>query len=641
MIYKLPAAEQADRDGNGSGTSHLSAAGGVIYAGCLSDYRGYRHLVLRGALGGPAVGAVMRRQMDADEWQRRFAGEQSGGAGDSWECRAWRKEIFSGVHAGNRLLEIGHMRVARQSGYVDANRALLSAREGLKRGGAGGVDLSWPDDRLREWSADVSWLVSRRLERYGLAEALEFAADLCGRVGISMPERDQQNDLFDTGVIGRLVDSKWWLRQLRRLQVRVLDQVARAFRLVRKGSQIYASNEAVSIIASRRARNRKTLERMTAENQFGEVFTLAELADKSTARPDIRRAELMTRIGGFERVAQWMGHACLFVTVTCPSRFHVFAAGSGVNKKYTGQTVRDAHEYLMGLWARIRAALDRKQWHVYGFRVAEPHHDGCPHFHAMLFCDPDHVKGIAGLIRERALEDSPDEPGAKRVRCAVKEIDLKTGSAAGYIAKYISKSIDGAHVGHDLFGNDAESSARRICAWASTYGIRQFQQVGGPPVGVWRELRRIKRDQLLESLAGRPEKERARANMAAWAADDGDWAAYVIFMGGPICRRIDRPLRVNYADTLDVDTGEVLVNKYGELRRGAVQGLQWMVRARRYAFKWRQGRAVAHRRLVQIDYAAAVAEIKTRFYTWTVGFLKSGEEPDALPARSGGLVLCQ
>lgn len=523
--------------------------------------------------------------------------------GDSNECREWRRDIFNGVAAGRRLLEIGHMRVARQAGYVDANRKLLAARDSLKRGGAGGVDLSWPDDQLRAWADDVARLVGRRRERYGDAEAVAWAAELCDRIGVAMPERDEAVDLFDTGVIGRVCDARWWVRQVRRLQVRELDQVARAFRLVKKGAQIYASNEAVSIIANRRARNRKTLERMEAENQFGDVWTLAELADKSTARPELRRAELMTRIAGFEHLARHLGHTCLFVTVTCPSRFHMFNGRSGaVNKRHNGETVRQAHEYLMTLWGRLRAALDRRGLHVYGFRVAEPHHDGCPHMHAMLFCQPAHVDAITALVQRYALEDSPDEPGARKVRCTVKEIDPAKGSASGYIAKYIAKSIDGAHVGHDLFGNDAEASARRICAWASTYGIRQFQQIGGPPVGVWRELRRL-----------RDEIDAGQARDLWTEADAGDWAAFVWLMGGPICKRADRPMRCSYAATLDVDTGEILLNKYGEVRRGAVRGLLY--------------RGV---------------EIVTRVYEWTVRVGK-GKPPtaEAFAVPRSGLVLCQ
>ncbi|QPF75414.1 replication endonuclease [Roseateles sp. DAIF2] len=65
--------------------------------------------------------------------------------------------------------------------------------------------------------------------------------------------------------------------------------------------------------------NASMLEATTARNDEGQVFTPAELAAKSTANKAIRRADLMTRIAGFERYADAESHQGVFITLTCPN----------------------------------------------------------------------------------------------------------------------------------------------------------------------------------------------------------------------------------------------------------------------------------------------------------------------------------
>ncbi len=363
------------------------------------------------------------------------------------------------------------------------------------------------------------------------------------------------------GQIARMLDVHWWRRSLRTETLRTNEAIEHGAGHVRRKRQVYVSDHAVKVKRMRAKANAKTLEGLEVVNELGEVFNLGEVAAGSVSNPKLRRAELMTRCRGFEETAQVMGHEAVFITITCPSRFHRFNAQGQPNANWSGATPRDAQNYLNDVWKKIRAAWKRAGFAPYGFRVAEPHHDGCPHWHILLFAPVEHLgwfvprrfvadradygAGAVGLAGGYALADSPGEAGAVRHRFTVERIDPERGGATGYIAKYICKNIDGRREDGESMGLDfasatlAELAAVRVGTWASVWGIRQFQQIGGPSVTVWREIRR-RSNQTKEPLQSRL-FEGARE-----AADQANWMAFWLLQGGPGVAPRDLKLRPLY-----------------------------------------------------------------------------------------------
>jgi hypothetical protein len=189
--------------------------------------------------------------------------------------------------------------------------------------------------------------------------------------------------------IKRISCMHWWRRQLRRVHARAIENGNIKLQFVQARCEPYASRDAVRRCTSQDERNRIWMESTIMQNEHGDQFTMQALAEKSTSNKAIRRSELMTRMRGVEEVAGERGDVGLFVTITCPSYFHTTLRQSGkVNPNYRGKTPRQAQAYLCKVWGRIRAKLKREHVEVYGMRVAEPHHDACPHWHLIMFTAP-------------------------------------------------------------------------------------------------------------------------------------------------------------------------------------------------------------------------------------------------------------
>jgi hypothetical protein len=450
--------------------------------------------------------------------------------------RRFRQDLFDRVSPSTALaLAKSYEAVYQAHGVRAANLGLLEAVTHCENTVPPALLLSFSDEalcqlanlkaaRCRDFASALGPLGDDRRRR----ERMEV---FCRGSGLEPPSEKWP----DTSVIARLGDPVWWRRRLRAQRARGLEAAAIRAGLVHGGAGQYASDEAVARRTEQKQRTRQLMKNLLAVNELGEELPMTDLQAHSLADPKVRRFELMARIFGFEQVAKRLVHVAEFYTLTCPSRMHARRAdGLGKNPNYDGTIPSQAQSYLTALWSRIRAKLHRIGVEVYGFRIAEPHHDGTPHWHLLLFMPEAEVKTVRGILRDYALRENGEEPGAAEHRFRAVPIDWGKGSAVGYVAKYVSKNIDGHRLESDRDGGDARDAAKRVDTWASTWGIRQFQQIGGPSVSVWRELRRLNTAPLAGVL-----------KRAGEAADAGDWAAYCRLQGGPEANRHQQPIRLH------------------------------------------------------------------------------------------------
>ncbi|MEX6277102.1 replication endonuclease [Providencia hangzhouensis] len=398
--------------------------------------------------------------------------------------------------------------------------------------------------------------------------------------------------------MARLVSADFWERRLKEHRTRWIESLSIAAMLVNCNSTPYVSKRGVKAVISQKLNNLRYLKTMDIEDEAtGKRSDLYEKVEKSTSNPINRYNELMTMTRGIEDIADFRKDIGLFLTLTCPSKFHATSKSIKGKQhkdkklnKYTARpnenwvdpesddptqnarTVKDAQRYLTHVWALIRTALNDKNIKFYGVRTVEPHHDSTPHWHILLFTSPDHRQTVIDTCKQKALAEDGDEKGAQKHRFEVK--DMEKGKATGYIAKYISKCIPGQHKGAEAMKNDVDietglnvhpktpdeiPAPDRIAAWASIWRIRQFQSFGIPSKGVYRECRRLRalgKKSLRDEFGDVAERVRA-------AADRGNFAEYILTQGGPCTPLPEQTLRVAREKVEKP-------NDYGEFRKKAI-----------------------------------------------------------------------
>lgn len=408
---------------------------------------------------------------------------------------------------------------------AEANRYVLDVTDEA----GGRLPYAVRDDELKRMAASMARDCLLIAGWHGSGDPLKTfwrCAEVAKRIGVEPPCIYMDNPL---PAIRRLMCARWWVRALRRVAARRCEGAAIRGALVRRGLWPYVSQDQLERRGEQKKRNAAACdEAALVDLDSGDEVKLADVVRGSLANPENRRAEMMVRIRGADELADIYDYKVEFWTLTAPSQFHaqrVTGATAEPNPAYSGKTPREAQAYLCSVWAASRAAWARRGLKVCGLRTAEPHHDGCPHWHLVVYGAARDLRYARRLLRVYALRMDGDEAGARKARFKV--MPLSGGKAgASYAAKYISKNIDGGGMDGQRdgeTGRKVSETARRVDAWAAAWGIRQFQFFGFPPVGVWRALRRM-REPVADAGAA---IERARG-----AADGADWCEFCVVMEG-------------------------------------------------------------------------------------------------------------
>jgi hypothetical protein len=407
--------------------------------------------------------------------------------------------------------------------------------------GADKADLS--ESEIRARAIEISDKAKKsHLEGLDAESAKKYIIDFCAKHGARLLVKKRDCEFVEFWS-KRIQCERWWRGQLRRWVVQCYERGELALNLVgAKAGAWYCSDKAVKRRITQLANSEAMMRQTVIESADGVKLSLWDASQTTVANREIRRGELMTRIRGCEEWADAQGLVGLFTTNTVPSRFHAQRHNGGTNKKYDGSPPDLAQAWLNQVWAKCRAQLHREGIRIMGFRVAEPHHDGTPHWHMLLWCKPEQAARVDEVMRAHWLVE--DEFGAGENRVKIKR--MTKGNAAGYVAKYIAKNIDDYKIDKHYDDNAPDFAlgmdmsgvkpSMRVEAWASAWRIRQFQAIGQPPVTVYRELRRVTK----EAAAGGSD-----TFITAWLAVHrkgaklASWSDYMDAQGGAMLGRKD------------------------------------------------------------------------------------------------------
>ncbi|MDM4209301.1 replication endonuclease [Klebsiella spallanzanii] len=341
------------------------------------------------------------------------------------------------------------------------------------------------------------------------------------------------------GSLARMLCADWWYRKLWQMRCEWREEQLRAVCLVNRKASPYVSYEAV---IHKREQRRKSLEFFQSHelvNADGDTLDMEDVVNASSSNPAHRRNEMMACVKGLELIAEMRGDCAVFYTITCPSRFHATLNNGRPNPKWTSETVRQSSDYLVDTFAAFRKAMHKAGLRWYGVRVAEPHHDGTVHWHLLCFMRKKDRRTLTALLRKFAIREDRDELGNNTgPRFKSELINPRKGTPTSYIAKYISKNIDGRGLAKEISketGKSLRDSAEHVSAWASLHRVQQFRFFGIPGRQAYRELRLLAGQAAraqCDKKVGAPVLENARLDAVLAAADAGCFATYIMKQGG-------------------------------------------------------------------------------------------------------------
>lgn len=270
---------------------------------------------------------------------------------------------------------------------------------------------------------------------------------------------------------GNRIPKRWFKQVLLKRERQICDYF---FKVLGETGKFETPIVCDAVLQSKQRQNHHA-QKFAAEHELtakidGKAFAVPFSEAASSAQK--RSAKLYVRAVGLEKFCTKLGLKGFFVTLTLPGHFH--PNPSAGKNTWNGSTPEQGHDELHRLCRLIQREVNRKFGKLIGIRVEEPHEDGCPHWHLLIYIKPEHEAQLRKII-ERYFGNG--------IAAQVEAIDPSKGRGASYIMKYILPVLNAS-------GNTV---AARYQAFRAAWGKRAIQFFDCPGSStIWDQMRRIK-----------------------------------------------------------------------------------------------------------------------------------------------------
>jgi hypothetical protein len=279
----------------------------------------------------------------------------------------------------------------------------------------------------------------------------------------------------------RTSNEYWQFKQLRKRQKVARSELSALLKTTGRNS-IYVDDFQFQTWKAKEARNNNISKTVILEvenptNKFEEkikfsLFDAREMGEKA----QVNRIFCMTK--GIESAGIQRKLVPVFITITLPGEWHPNPLNSGLNWN-NENTPHKAVAEINRIWNTYRKYLNKAKIKPLGMKVIEPHKDGTPHMHLMLYFEQDDLVEADRLL---VLARPETNQNRERVGTQFKIFDTENCKVSSYMMKYIKKSLNHKIEKHtddeNLEDGDHLTNHSRVRAWASENNVRRFSFIG-------------------------------------------------------------------------------------------------------------------------------------------------------------------